>query len=259
MADNAFDLIVIGAGPGGYVAAIRAAQLGMKVACVEADKLGGVCNNVGCIPTKAMLESAKYAKKVGALADFGIMVGEVKLDIVAAAKRSRKVADQGSRGVAFLFKKHKIEAVGGWARLAGGGVAGPGRGRGPDGQAPAGGAARGSGAGGPGPPRPRGGQTREMVKSVERRELHAGAGRRQEYERENLPRLFAHGDARRNHREAAGHCLPGLGRRLEPGGLRAARAGESGPAAFRASRFDHRRCLTLSLPIRGWPGPATLL
>jgi dihydrolipoamide dehydrogenase len=121
VADNAFDLIVIGAGPGGYVAAIRAAQLGMKVACVEADKLGGVCNNVGCIPTKAMLESAKYAKKVGALAEFGITVGEVKLDIAAAAKRSRKVADQGSRGVAFLFKKHKIEAVAGWARLAGGG------------------------------------------------------------------------------------------------------------------------------------------
>jgi dihydrolipoamide dehydrogenase len=119
VADNAFDLIVIGSGPGGYVAAIRAAQLGMKVACVEADKLGGVCNNVGCIPTKAMLESAKYAKKIQDLADFGIKVGEVELDIAAAAKRARKVADQGSRGVAFLFKKHKIEAITGWGRLAG--------------------------------------------------------------------------------------------------------------------------------------------
>ena len=77
MADN-FDLIVIGAGPGGYVAAIRGAQLGMSVACVEAGGpsggLGGVCNNVGCIPTKAMLESAKYAKKAGSLAEYGVKV-----------------------------------------------------------------------------------------------------------------------------------------------------------------------------------------
>ena len=120
MADNSFDLIVIGSGPGGYVAATRAAQLGMKVACVEADKLGGVCNNVGCIPTKAMLESAKYAKKVGHLQDFGITVGDVKLDIGAAGKRAKKVADQGAKGVGFLFKKNKIELVNGWARLAGG-------------------------------------------------------------------------------------------------------------------------------------------
>lgn len=120
MADN-FDLVVIGAGPGGYVSAIRAAQLGMKVACVEADKLGGVCNNIGCIPTKAMLESAKYAKKVKALGEYGVTVGSVELDIGAAAKRSKKVAEQGSRGVAFLFKKHKIESVAGWGRLAGNG------------------------------------------------------------------------------------------------------------------------------------------
>ena len=119
MADSNFDLIVIGAGPGGYVAAIRAAQLGMKVACVEADRLGGVCNNVGCIPTKALLESAKYAKKVGDFADFGINVGEVKLDLGAAGRRAKKVAEQGSRGVAYLFKKHRIESVSGWARLAG--------------------------------------------------------------------------------------------------------------------------------------------
>lgn len=120
MADQ-FDLIVIGAGPGGYVAAIRAAQLGMSVACVEADKLGGVCNNIGCIPTKAMLESAKYAKKVKELGDFGITVGSVELDIGAAAKRSKKVADQGAKGVGFLFKKNKIESISGWARLAGDG------------------------------------------------------------------------------------------------------------------------------------------
>lgn len=119
MADNAFDLVVIGAGPGGYVAAIRAAQLGMKVACVEADKLGGVCNNIGCIPTKALLESARYARQIEKLGEFGIQVGEVKLDLAAAVKRSKKVADQGSKGVAFLFKKHKIEHVQGWGRLEG--------------------------------------------------------------------------------------------------------------------------------------------
>jgi dihydrolipoamide dehydrogenase len=125
VADNNFDLIVIGAGPGGYVAAIRGAQLGLKVACVEAGGpsggLGGVCNNVGCIPTKAMLESAKYAKKVGSLKDFGIEVGEVKTDIAIAAKRAGTVASQGAKGVGFLFKKNKIEHVVGWGRLAGNG------------------------------------------------------------------------------------------------------------------------------------------
>jgi dihydrolipoamide dehydrogenase len=119
VADNDFDVIVIGSGPGGYVAAIRAAQLGMKTACVEADKLGGVCNNVGCIPTKALLESAKYAKKTGELKDFGITVGEVKLDLGVAGKRSRKVAEQGAKGVGYLFKKNRIEHVLGWGRLAG--------------------------------------------------------------------------------------------------------------------------------------------
>jgi dihydrolipoamide dehydrogenase len=116
---DSFDIVVIGSGPGGYVAAIRAAQLGMRVACVEADALGGVCNNVGCIPTKAMLESAKYAKKAPGLKDFGVNVGEVTLDIAIAAKRAKKVADQGAKGVAFLFKKNKIEQVSGWGRLAG--------------------------------------------------------------------------------------------------------------------------------------------
>src|SRR5690606_39710010 len=108
-----------GAGPGGYVAASRAAQLGMKVACVEADKLGGVCNNWGCIPTKAMLESAHHAARMGDLADFGIKVGNVELDIATASKRAKKVAEQGAKGVAYLFKKNKIEHVKGWGRLAG--------------------------------------------------------------------------------------------------------------------------------------------
>jgi dihydrolipoamide dehydrogenase len=116
-----FDMVVVGAGPGGYVAAIRAAQLGMTVACVEADKLGGVCNNIGCIPTKALLESAKYARKAGGLKEFGVDVGEVKLDLGVAGARSKKVAEQGAKGVAFLFKKNKVETVAGWGRLAGNG------------------------------------------------------------------------------------------------------------------------------------------
>jgi dihydrolipoamide dehydrogenase len=121
VAETKYDLIVIGAGPGGYVAAIRGAQLGMKVACVEAGNLGGVCNNVGCIPTKALLESAKYAKKSGSLAEFGVNVGEVKLDLGVAGKRAKKVAESGSKGVAFLFKKNKVDLIVGWARLAGNG------------------------------------------------------------------------------------------------------------------------------------------
>ena len=118
MADQ-YDVVVIGAGPGGYVAAIRAGQLGLKVACVEADKLGGVCNIVCCIPTKALLESAHYAKKVDELADFGIAAVGVKLDLGVAGKRAKKVADQGSKGVSYLFKKYKVEQVSGWARLVG--------------------------------------------------------------------------------------------------------------------------------------------
>jgi dihydrolipoamide dehydrogenase len=114
-----YDVVVIGAGPGGYVAAIRAGQLGLRVACVEADKLGGVCNNVGCIPTKALLESAHYAKKVGELTDFGIATVGVKLDLGVAGKRARKVAEQGSKGVAYLFKKYKVDAITGWGRLSG--------------------------------------------------------------------------------------------------------------------------------------------
>jgi dihydrolipoamide dehydrogenase len=97
----------------------------MSVACVEAGGtsggMGGVCNNVGCIPTKAMLESAKYAKKAGSLKQYGVDVGEVKLDIVVAGKRAGQVASQGAKGVGFLFKKNKVEHVEGWGRLAGGG------------------------------------------------------------------------------------------------------------------------------------------
>lgn len=122
MAEKVFDVVVVGGGPGGYVAAIRAAQLGLKVACVEAQKLGGVCNNWGCIPTKAMLESASYAQTLkDGLGDFGIEVGDVKLDIGKAAKRAAKVSDSGAKGVAYLFRKNKIEHFQGWGTLLGNG------------------------------------------------------------------------------------------------------------------------------------------
>ena len=117
MAENSFDVIVIGAGPGGYVAAIRAAQHGLRVACIDAAQLGGVCNNVGCIPTKALLESAADAHRIEHLSDFGITVTGVQRDLLQAARRARAVADQGAKGIAYLLRKHKIELVQGWGRL----------------------------------------------------------------------------------------------------------------------------------------------
>jgi dihydrolipoamide dehydrogenase len=117
--DKKFDLIVVGGGPGGYVAAIRAAQLGMKVACVEADKLGGVCLNIGCIPTKSLLTSALVVHEVKGAAQHGITTGDVRVDLGPAQERSRKVAAQMNKGVEFLFKKNKVTHVRGWGRLAG--------------------------------------------------------------------------------------------------------------------------------------------
>jgi dihydrolipoamide dehydrogenase len=114
---TSFDVIVLGGGPGGYVAAIRAAQLGLSVALVEKDKLGGVCVNVGCIPTKALLHSAYLANAVKHAADFGITTGEVKTDYGVAMKRSRRVAEQNSKGVDFLMKKFKVEVVRGTGTL----------------------------------------------------------------------------------------------------------------------------------------------
>lgn len=117
------DLIVIGGGPGGYVAAIRAAQLGMSVACVEAEKLGGVCLNIGCIPTKSLLTSALMVKEVREAGRHGITTGEVTVDLAPAQERSRKISDQMNKGVGFLFKKNKVEHVQGFGRLSGkGGV-----------------------------------------------------------------------------------------------------------------------------------------
>jgi dihydrolipoamide dehydrogenase len=116
-----FDVIVIGGGPAGYVCAIRAAQLGLSTAVVEKDKLGGVCVNIGCIPTKALLHSAYAAKLIANEAkELGIEVGAVKTDYGVAMKRSRKVADQNSRGAEFLMKKNKITVLKGTGVLQAG-------------------------------------------------------------------------------------------------------------------------------------------
>ncbi|MBQ2008642.1 MAG: dihydrolipoyl dehydrogenase [Alistipes sp.] len=115
-----YDIIVIGSGPGGYVAAIRASQLGKKVAIVEKAELGGVCLNWGCIPTKALLKSAQVFTYCKNAAHYGVAVeGEVKPDFEKIVARSRTVADTMSKGVAFLMKKNNIDILAGWGRLAG--------------------------------------------------------------------------------------------------------------------------------------------
>jgi len=112
VATNSFDVIVVGGGPAGYVCAIRAAQLGLSTAVVERDKLGGVCVNIGCIPTKALLHSAYVANLAAHDAkDLGVDVGTVKTDYGVAMRRSRKVSEQNSKGVEFLMKKHKVTVV----------------------------------------------------------------------------------------------------------------------------------------------------
>ncbi|HZZ44857.1 MAG TPA: dihydrolipoyl dehydrogenase [Tepidisphaeraceae bacterium] len=118
-----YDLIVIGAGPGGYVAAIRAAQLGMKVACVEREYLGGTCLNVGCIPSKALLDSShRYAELKHGLTNHGINVSGVALDLAKMLERKNKVVAANTNGVAFLFKKNKIDHVKGTGRIVKPGV-----------------------------------------------------------------------------------------------------------------------------------------
>ncbi|MFN8308685.1 MAG: dihydrolipoyl dehydrogenase [Chitinophagales bacterium] len=116
-----YDLIVIGSGPGGYVAAIRASQLGMKVAVVEKENLGGICLNWGCIPTKALLKSAQVFEYLNHAADYGISVSGGKADFGAIVKRSRGVAEGMSKGIQFLFKKNKIDAIMGMGKVKKGG------------------------------------------------------------------------------------------------------------------------------------------
>ena len=106
-----FDVIVIGSGPGGYVAAIRASQLGLKAAVVERAELGGICLNWGCIPTKALLKSASVFQYIQHAADYGIIAVKSKADFPAIIKRSRDVADGMSKGVQFLLKKNKIDVT----------------------------------------------------------------------------------------------------------------------------------------------------
>ncbi len=115
-----FDVIFIGGGPAGYVGAIRCAQLGLTTAVIEREGLGGTCVLWGCIPAKALLESASLASKIKHGAEFGVTAGDVKLDYGVAMKRSRGVSAQNSKGVEFLFKKNKITWIKGAARLAGG-------------------------------------------------------------------------------------------------------------------------------------------
>jgi dihydrolipoamide dehydrogenase len=113
-----YDLIVIGGGPAGYVGAIRAAQLGKKVVCVELERAGGTCLNWGCIPTKALLKSAEVKQLLGHVADYGIsLTGEVKFDFAKIMQRSRGVSDQMARGVEYLFKSKKVDYVLGKAQI----------------------------------------------------------------------------------------------------------------------------------------------
>ena len=120
MSDSHFDLIVIGAGPGGYVAAIRGAQLGLRTACIDKrDTLGGTCLNVGCIPSKALLHSSeKFEEAQGHLAEHGVKVGKVELDLDTLMARKEKVVEDLTKGIDFLFKKNKVTGITGSARIA---------------------------------------------------------------------------------------------------------------------------------------------
>ncbi|CAK0766617.1 Dihydrolipoyl dehydrogenase [uncultured Gammaproteobacteria bacterium] len=121
MTETNFDLIVIGGGPGGYVAAIRAAQLGMKTALIEREHLGGICLNWGCIPTKALLRSAEIYRHLHHLAEFGLSAAQPGFDLEKIVKRSRQISSQLAGGVKHLLKKNKVTVIDGHGKLAGGG------------------------------------------------------------------------------------------------------------------------------------------
>ena len=122
MADTTFDIIIVGAGPGGYVTAIRAAQLGMKTAVVEGEHLGGICLNWGCIPTKALLRTAEIFHTMHRAEEFGLSVKEISFDVKKVVERSRAVAKQLSTGVGYLLKKNKVTVFDGYGRLDGAGT-----------------------------------------------------------------------------------------------------------------------------------------
>src|SRR5271165_1086398 len=115
MADTAFDIIIIGSGPGGYIAAIRAAQLGFKTAIVEKAYLGGICLNWGCIPTKALLRSAEIFHYMQHAKDYGLAAENISYDAAAVVKRSRGVSKRLNDGVGFLMRKNKISVIWGEA------------------------------------------------------------------------------------------------------------------------------------------------
>src|SRR5665647_2619181 len=117
MAETSFDVIIIGSGPGGYVTAIRAAQLGFKVAVVERDFLGGICSNWGCIPTKALLRSAEIFHYMQHAKDYGLSADNVSFDPAAVIKRSRGVAGRMNSGVGFLMKKNEVTVIWGEATI----------------------------------------------------------------------------------------------------------------------------------------------
>src|SRR3954462_8876166 len=119
MADTSFDIIIVGGGPGGYVAAIRASQLGMKTAIVEREHMGGICLNWGCIPTKALLRSSEIYHLMHNLDAYGMSAKDIKFDLAKVVARSRGVAGQLSKGVSGLMKKNKVTVFDGHGKLAG--------------------------------------------------------------------------------------------------------------------------------------------
>ena len=106
-----YDVVVVGSGPGGYVAAIRSAQLGLKTAIVERENMGGVCLNWGCIPTKALIHNAEVLETFHDAKTYGITFDNLQVDFGAAVKRSRGIVDRQTKGVAFLMKKNKIDVI----------------------------------------------------------------------------------------------------------------------------------------------------